>query len=243
MRYFLALLCFTATLCSAQQAYTHSSKPDTAVSTDESDEKNQNFLLIFDIGIGIPENEYGAPPANYSNSSLNPEAVYGYSQPGPHLDITGIYLPVVNFGFAARFGMDIDNKVYQYLGGFYISVKPIQSDFNIYFLGLLGEVTADVTTGPSTSYGPAIGIINYPTGGSEQPGNGSGFGYFIGTGLLSKYNSFYFSFSVGYLHSDINFPNGTTTTYFNAGPNQAAYSPMLMSLGILQVNLGATYNF
>lgn len=138
-----------------------------------------------------------------------------------------------------------NNEAYQYLGGLYLSVKPIQSDFNVYFLGLAGEVTASIATNSNSfSYGgPYVGILYYPTGGGEQPGYGNGFGYYIGTGLFSKFDSFYFSFSVGYLHSDINFPNGTTTTYYNTGPNEVSHSPMQMSLGIIQLNLGASYNF
>ncbi len=106
MRYFLFLLCFITTLCSAQESYNHSSKPDTAVSIDESSRNKQKFLLVLNIGVSIPESEYGSPPENYFNHSPSSE-VYGYGQMGPHLDITGIYLTRVNFGFAARFGMDI----------------------------------------------------------------------------------------------------------------------------------------
>lgn len=228
MRYFLFLLCFTTTLSIAQESHS-SGKIDTSASANQPGRNKQNFLLTFNIGVGFPENQYGAPPANYS--TLDPDAVYGCSQPGPRMDVTGIYLPTPNFGFAARFGIDIDNKAYQYLGGFYVSVKPVESDFNVYFLGLFGDITANVTTESRTLYA------------SEQPGYGSGLCYYIGTGLSSKFNSFYFNFSVGYLGSDVAFSNGTITTYYITGPNTVSHAPMEMSLGILQVTLGASYKF
>lgn len=212
---------------------------------------NRKFILFFNAGVSVPENEYGVPPQDFSNSSP-PREVYGYGLSGVHFDVTGIYIPSTSMGLAVRYGMDINtvsvtsrNIVNQYMVGLYLSVFPKQSNFNLYFLGLTGGVTTNVTNSDNSffEYGQIESV-----GGNDIPGFGSGVGLYGGMGLsLNIYKRLCFNLSAGYLVSSIEFPNGTVTSYStnyvtNNSSMGISTQSLQMTIGILQLNCGLSRN-
>jgi hypothetical protein len=250
---YLFFLCFAIpSLCFGQDTITKN--------TAKKDHANRNFMLSINCGTSVPENNYGIPPRNFYNSSYSIEP-YGFSFSGLHLDITGTYFPFSDFGFAARYGMDINtatsssnqkgiqrNVVDQYLGGVCLSVSPKQNKFNLYFIGLIGVITAKVLNADNSfGYGSASGVLYQPTGGSVVLGFGNKLGTYFGMEFSSKiHKQFYFNLSVGYLYSSITFKNSITTTYYwgGSGPSVVTSNSVnTMSLGILQANGGLSYHF
>lgn len=250
MRHFLLLLFLIPSLSNAQKNYGASSIPDSTSSN------RFTFVFLLNGGISIPESDYKSPPLYTYNSSPNPN-VSGFSLNGVHMDFTELFFPSssTNAGLAAKFGTDINNPgniVTQYLVGLCLPVKPIKSKFNIYFLTLIGLVTANITNS-NNSFG------NYQLGyggtwGNEVPGFGNGVGLYGGVGLSFKvYKRFYCNFSGGVLLSGIDFPNGITTTYSSQPSNTFPYSfinstsvstsHLTMNIEILQANLGISYQF
>lgn len=179
MRYFLLLLfCLIAVLCNAQETPGFS---DTPPYTDGLDTINRHFILSLNFGVDVPLSEYSTPPLYFNSNTLTQYSeIYGYASTGEHLDLTGIYLPLNNLGLAARFATDINstisgntyngrnrNIVNQYLGGLYIQAKYIKSNFNVYFMLLFGEITANIPGDNNSFFNDSqVGSIY----GTEVPG-------------------------------------------------------------------------
>ena len=225
--------------------------------------ENEKFMVFANIGLNIPEGEYGVP--DVLNSSPSSTEVYGYSKSDLHTNVTGVFIPAKHIGLVARYGLDINqanepnsissqplkNVVNQYLVGIDILVNPKQSSFNVYFLGLIGRVTANI---PNPSNGFSTSGPFGEESGYEVPGFGVGVGLYAGIGLSSSISKdIFLNFSLGYLNSTIYFQSGTTTTYttlltgpppsYSSSYTSVSHSAMQMNMGIIQGTIGLSYLF
>lgn len=245
-RYFLLLCIFISSIANAQ------------------DTINRKFILFLNGGVSIPANEYQV--AQGVTNITPPTQVYGYAARGLHLDATGIYIiPSTNLGIAIRAGTDINKAssewpypgstrdiVNQYLAGLYLSTKPKQAKFNVYFVGLIGLVTANINHSfnwfDNSSVSMGVGVQPTFVYGNETPGFGTGVGFYGGLGLSYKvYKRLCLNCLIGYLASTIYFQNGsvtsTTTSYPGTTTTEVSQQTMQMKLGILQANFGIGYQF